>query len=121
MCGKIRQRFLDRDRQLRKLFEVLVVRCPLLHLLPQVCNRIVIRRIRWQGLCRNAVAMGCQKRLGRCTGVIPSTLMDQKQMLRGWRHDQLQECLVMLRVEPTCKALIEWASRAILNGSKDLI
>src|ERR1700739_2560737 len=65
--------------------------------------------------------MGCQKRLGRCTSVITGTIMDQKQMLRGLRHDQLQERLVMFRVKSAFNALIEQAPREILNGPKDLV
>src|SRR5262249_53865186 len=74
-----------------------------------------------QGLCRNAVAMGRQKRLSRCAGVITSAIVDQKQMLRGLRHNSPQERLVKLRGKLTFKALIEEASREILNGPKDLV
>ena len=86
MRGKRRERFVYRGCQHGKSLEVLVMGRPLLCLLPQICNRMVIRRIRWQGLRRDARAMGGQKRLGRCAGVIPSAIVDQQQMLRGVRH-----------------------------------
>src|SRR6516162_6436706 len=61
MHSKIGQCFLDRDRQLDKFSEVLVVCRPLFRLLPQVFNRIVVRRIRRQGLHRDSSAVGLQK------------------------------------------------------------
>ena len=45
MRGKIRQRFLDRDRQRSKLFEVLVVCSPLFRFLPQVFNWLRVLQI----------------------------------------------------------------------------
>ena len=42
-------------------------------------------------------------------------------MLRGLRHDQLQERLVIFRVKSAFNALIEQAPREILNDPKDLV
>jgi hypothetical protein len=39
--------------------------------------------------------------------MITGTIMDQKQMLRGLRHEQLQERLVIVRVKAAFNALIE--------------
>src|SRR4030095_11865738 len=64
---RIRQGLVHRYRQQRKFLEVLVMGRSLLCLLPEVFNGIVVWRIRRQGLHGAAIAMGCQKRLGRCT------------------------------------------------------
>ena len=57
MTSKMRQRFIYRYHQRRKLLEVLVVRRLLFRLLPQVFNRIIVRRIRRQRMPREAVGM----------------------------------------------------------------
>jgi hypothetical protein len=44
MRSKVGQRLVDRRGQRRKFLEVLIVGRPLLRLLPQIFNRIVIRR-----------------------------------------------------------------------------
>jgi hypothetical protein len=94
--GKIRQCLLDRHRELYKLLAVLVVRRPLLRLLPQLFNGIVIRGIRRQGMVGDPIAMGRQKCLGRGARVITGTIVNQKQMLSGWLHNPLQEGWVIV-------------------------
>src|SRR5262244_221649 len=118
---RIRQGLVYRHRQRRKFLEVLVMGRSFLRLLPQVCNRIVVRCIRRQRLHGETIAMGCQKSLGGCTGVIPCPIMDEKQGLRGLLHDPLQEPLVTFRVKPTLDPLIKQASREILNGAKHFV
>jgi hypothetical protein len=51
------QGLLDGARQRRKFFAVLLMCRSLFRLLPQVCNRIVIRQIRRQRCCCDALAM----------------------------------------------------------------
>ena len=53
--------------------------------------------------------------------MIPRPIMDQKQVLRGLRHDRLQERLVTFRGKAALDALIEQAPREILNGAKDFV
>ena len=65
--------------------------------------------------------MDDQKRLGRCTGVIPSAIVDQKQMLRGMSHDHGQEHLVTFRGKPALYTLIEETPREIFNRTKDFV
>src|SRR4030095_2648753 len=121
MRRKICQGLIHRHRQRRKFLEVLVMGRSLLRLLPQVFNRIVVRRIRRQRLYGDTIAMGCQKSLGCCTGVVPCPIMDEKQGLRGLHHEHLQEPLVTVRVKPTLDALIKQAARDILNGAKHFV
>jgi hypothetical protein len=68
---------------------------------------MVIRRIRWQRIFREAIAMGQHKRLHRGAGVITGALIDQKQVLHGLCHDPLLECLVTFRVKPAFDVLRE--------------
>src|SRR4029450_6941771 len=121
MRGKIGQRFVDGDREGTKFLEVLVMRCPLFGLLPQIFNPIIIRRLSRETLHWNARARGRQNRLGRGTGMIPSPIMDEKKVLRGLRHEHLWDPLVTFRIKPTLDALKEEAPRKILNGPKDLV
>jgi hypothetical protein len=51
------QALLDGARQRRKFFAVLLLCRSLFRLLPQVCNRLVIRQIRRQRCCCDALAM----------------------------------------------------------------
>ena len=121
MRGKIGQSFVDRDRQRDKFLEVLIVRRPLLRLLPQIFNRMVLWRIRRQGMCREAFGMRGKKLLGRLAGVIPCPIMDAQQGRGGLRQDHGQERLGAFRGEPALDALIEQPSGEILNGAKDLV
>ena len=121
MRRKIGQRFLDRHDQRRKFLEVLVMGSPLLCLLPQVFNGIVIRRIRRQRMGRDPVAMGREKLFGCLAGVIPCPIMDQKQVLAGLSHDHVQKRLVTFGVEPPFDALIEQTAGEILNGPIHLV
>ena len=89
MRSKIRQGLVHRDDHRGKFLEVLVVGCPFFRLAPEVFNGIVIRRIRRQGMLGDPRAMGRQKGLRRCTGVITGAIVDQKQMLRGLSQDRL--------------------------------
>ena len=66
-----------------------MVRRPLFGLLPEICNRIVVWRIRGEGLRRNAVAMRCQKRLGRSAGVLAGAVVAQKDVRGRLRQDHL--------------------------------
>src|SRR6266446_921165 len=72
-------------------------------------------------MLRDPLAMGRQKGLRRCTGVITGAIVDQKQMLRGLRQDRLEERLVTFRIKPTLDALREETPREIFNGSKDFV
>jgi hypothetical protein len=121
MRRKIGQRFLYRPNQYRKFREILVMRPALLRLLPRVFDRIVIRGIRRQRMGGHSLAMDLKKLLGRLTGVIPSPIMNQKQVFAGLSHDHLQKRLVTLRVESPFDALIEQTTREILNGAIYLI
>src|SRR2546425_3132888 len=121
MRSKIRQGLLYRDRQQRKFLEVLVMGRSLLGLLPQVFNRIVVWRIRRQRMHREALGMLGQKLRGRLAGMIPRSIMDEKHMLRGVGQDGAQERVVTVGGKPSLDALIEQASREILNGPKDLV
>ena len=71
-------------------------------------------------LC-DAIAIRCQKRFGRCTGVIAGAIVDQKQVLRGLGHDPLQERWGAFRVQPALDALKEQTPGEIFNRSKDLV
>src|SRR5262249_54678550 len=62
-----------------------------------------------------------QKGRGRGTRVIPSTIVDQKQVLSGLHHDHLQERLVIFRVEAALDALREQTPSKILDRPKDLV
>ena len=53
--------------------------------------------------------------------MIPGTIVDQKQVLSGLRHDHLQERLVTFRVEAALDALREQTPRKILDRPKDLV
>src|SRR5713101_6236816 len=121
MSGKIRQRFLYRYRQRSKLLEVLVVRCPLFRLLPQIFNGIVVRRIRWQWMHRETIGMRGKKLLSRLAAVIPCPIMDEKEMLVRVRQDHLHECLATFRGEPPLDALREQTPGVIFNGTKHLV
>src|SRR5438132_7911977 len=121
MCGKIRQRFLYRYRQFGKLLEVLVVRRPLFRLLPQIFNRIIVRRIRRQRVLCDPIGMHSKKLLGRLAAVIPCPIMDEKEVLGGLRHDRLQERLITFRGEPPLDALREQTPGEIVNGPKHLV
>ncbi len=70
---------------------------------------------------RDALGMLGQKLRGRLAGMIPRPIMDEKQVLRGVGQDGAQERLVTVRGKASLDALIEQASREILNGAKDLV
>jgi hypothetical protein len=121
MRGTIRQRFVHRDRQRSKFLEVLVMGRPLFRLLPQVFNRIVVRRIRWQRMPRDTIGIGGKKLLGRLAGMLPCPIMDAKQMLLGLGQDRLHERLVRFRGETTLDALIKQAAREIRNSPQNFV
>ena len=100
MRGKIGQGLIYRHRQCGKFLQVLVVGRTLLGVFPQVCNGVVIRRIRWQRIHGDPLAMALQTLLGRLAGVIPCPIVDQKQVCGGLLEDPLQERLVTFRVKP---------------------
>src|SRR4030095_10744681 len=62
-----------------------------------------------------------KKLLCRLAGVIPSPIMDYKEVLRGVGQDHLQELLVTVRSKPALDALIEHTSGEILNGAKHFV
>jgi hypothetical protein len=96
--------------------------CPaLLRLFPQVCDRIVIRRIRRQRMRRDTLAMGREKLLGGLAGVRACPLVDQKQMLAGLAHEHLQKRLGTLRVESPFDALREQTAAEIITGTIHLV
>ena len=76
MRSKKGQRFVYRHRQRSKFLEVLVMGRPLLRLLPEVFNRIVIWRIRRQGLHGDPSAVGVQTLLGGLARVILCPIMN---------------------------------------------
>src|SRR5215475_3321041 len=115
------QRFVYRYRQRRKFPEVLVMGRPLIRLLPEVFNRIVIWRIRRQGLHCDPSAVGVQKLLGGLARVILCPIMNDKQVLDGLGHNHRQKRLVTFGVEPPLDALREQAPREILNSAKYFI
>src|SRR5215831_9068154 len=121
MRGKVRQSLLHRYRQQRKFLEVLVMSRSLLGLLPQVFNGIVVGRIRRQRMHGEALGMLGQKLRRRLTGMIPRPIMDEVQVCRGVRQDSPPERLITVRSKPSLDALIEQASREILNSAKDLV
>src|SRR5262245_20274129 len=110
MRGKVRQSLLHRYRQQRKFLEVRVMRRSLLGLLPQVFNGIVVGRIRRQRMDGEALGMLGQKLPGRLAGMVPRSIMDEKQGRRGLRQDGAPERLVTVRGKPSLHALIEQAS-----------
>src|SRR5512145_2594075 len=120
MRSKVGQRLVDRRGQRRKFLEVLIVRRPLFRLLPQIFNRIVIRRIRWQRIRREPLAVGRQKLLGRLAGMIPCSIMNEKQVLRGMSHDHGQEYLGTVRGESALNTLGKQSPREIVNSPKYL-
>jgi hypothetical protein len=95
------------------------MRCPLFGLLPQIGDRIVIRRIRRQGLHGDPMAMGCQKRLGRCPGVIPCSFMAEKPLWPGLLPAHLHEPLGTCRVKAALDALLAQMPRDICHRPKD--
>jgi hypothetical protein len=121
MRGKRGQRFVDCDRQRDKFLEVLMVRCPLLRLLPQICNRIVVWRRRRQGMCREARGMRGKKLFGRLAGVISCPIMDEQEGPGGVRQDHGQDRLGAFRGEPALDARREQPSGERRNGAKDLV
>src|SRR4029450_2164019 len=72
-------------------------------------------------MCRNPLAMGLQKLLGCLARVIPRSIMDQKQVLRGVGQDHLYKRLITVRGKPVLEALIEQAPRKILNSAKHFV
>jgi hypothetical protein len=78
MLSKVHQSLVDRRDQLAKLGEVLVVRCALLELAPQVLDRVVVRRIRRQLIDGDALAMLGPELLHRFAGVIPGAILDDE-------------------------------------------
>ena len=76
--------FLLQVDELGKVFEM---RCLLFHLLPQVLNRIEVRRVGRQLFDGQTVGMGLEKRFHGLTGVIPSPILNHHDMLRGVRED----------------------------------
>src|SRR5216684_3466459 len=121
MRSKICQGLVHRDDHRSKFLEVLVVGCPFFRRAPEVCHGGVIRRIRRQRMLGDPLAMGRQKGLRRCTGVLTGAIVDQKQMWRGLRQDRLEERLVTFRMKPALDALREETSREICHGSKDFV
>lgn len=69
MPRKIGQRLFDGPDQDRKFWEILVMRSPLFRLLPQVFDRIVIRRIRRQWMSRDPLAMGDERPRSKLRGI----------------------------------------------------
>src|SRR5215813_9576213 len=121
MRSKKGQRFVSRHCQRRKFLAVLVMGRPLLRLLPEVCNRIVIWRIRRQRLHGDPSAVDVQKWLGGLARVILCPIMNEKQVLGGLGQNHRQKRLVTFGVEPPLDALREQAPREILNGAKHFI
>jgi len=120
MRGNICQCFVYRDRQRNTFLAGLVVRRPLFCLLPQVCNRIVVWRIRRQRVHREAISMLGKKLLRCLAGVLPCPIMDKQQVRGGLRHDRLPERLGTFRVEPALNALREQRPGEGVNGPKHL-
>src|SRR5882724_4877367 len=121
MRRKICQGLVHRDDHRRTFLEVLVVGCPFFRLAPEVCNGVVIRRIRRQRMLSDPLATGRQKGLRRGTGVRTGAIVDQKQMRRGLSQARLEARLVTFCITPALDAVREETSREICNGSKDLV
>jgi hypothetical protein len=121
MCGKIRQGLVHRACQRGKRLAVLGVRRPLFGLLPQVCNRMVIRRIRGQRMGCEAITMGQHKRWRRGAGVITGASMDHQEMRLGLIKHPLHEALVPFRGKPALAALIKEMPGEILKGAEDFV
>ena len=99
----------------------LVMGRPLLCLLPQICHRMAIRRIRWQGFCRAARALRCHNRVRRGAGVIPRALGAQQQRRRGVRHAHRSKRWGTVRGHPALHPRGAETSRAIGHGAQDLV
>ena len=121
MRGKIRQRFLDRDRERGTLFEGLVVGRSLLRWLPQGRKRVLIRRRRWPGIRWDASLRRRDKGRGRGTRVLPGPSVDRQHVLRGLRHAQRQERLVPCRVAAARAALRAHTPRKRRDRPTDLV
>src|SRR5919108_2707623 len=121
MRGKVCQGLLHRYCQQRTCLEVLVMGRSLLGLLPQVCNGIVVGRIRRQRMHREACGMLGHTLPGRLTGMIPRPSMAETQVGRGLRQDGPQARLVTLRGQPSLAALREPASCNRFTSAKDLV
>src|SRR4029453_231489 len=93
----------------------------LLHLLPQVFDRVEIWRVRRQLLDGQAIRMGVEKLLHRLTRVITCPILHHKNMLRRLRQDLEQESRIACGVEASRMALKEKASRNIVDELKDLV
>ena len=85
--------------QLLKLGKVFVVGGQCLDFAPKIFNGIEIGRIRWQLTHGDAMGVQGKERLHGFGGVIPSPVLNQKQMLvRASQHTH-EKCLVTLGTE----------------------
>jgi hypothetical protein len=105
MRGLGGHRCVDRHGQRRPSLAVLLVGRPLLRLLPPICHRMVIRRIRGQRIRGEPRAVGRQQWLSRRARGLPCSRMHATQGRRALGHAQGQERLGTVRGEAALKTL----------------
>ncbi len=101
--------------------EVLIMRGPSLHVLPQELNWVVVWRIGWELEDRQTTLVRFEESAGSLTGVIFRAVLDEDRVLRCLVEHLTQKVLVALRVEALFQALIEKASREEVNQAKHFV
>ena len=92
----------------------------LFHFLPQVLDRIEVRRVGGQLFNRQAIFVRLEKRLHRLARVITGAILNHDQVLRRLRHDIEQKRRVALRVEAPRMGLVKKLPGEIVDQTKDL-
>ena len=121
VTGKVSQALVNSVNKLLELGEILVVRCTLLHLLPQELDRVVVRRVGRQLKDRQPIFMFGKEGSGRLAGMILGPILNEDQMLRRLGQYLSQKRLIALRDEAIFLTMVEKASREKLNQPPDLV
>ena len=119
--GKMQQRSVDLRLQVGELRKILQMRRFLLDLLPQVFDRVEIRRVGWPLLNGQVRRMGVEKLLHGLARMITRSILHHDDMAPSLRQHVEQKGRRAVRVQASLMSFVEKLAGELVDQAKDLV